>query len=135
MDIIAQIDRWADVHPGKVAHQSGGQRLTYKELRQQSDKLADHLSRALPDDNSPVVILGHKQAEMTIGIIACIKAGHPYIPLESYFPEQRIQAVVDTAKAALVLTVEKISEILSTTKENPEFKPRLRKANDPWYII
>ena len=105
MDIIARIDRWAEVHPNKVAHKSGGQTLTYKELLHQSNTLADHLSRTLQNDNSPIVILGHKQIEMTIGFIASIKAGHPYIPLESYFPEQRVQTVVDTAQASLVLTV------------------------------
>ncbi len=135
MDIIAQIDRWAEMYPEKVAHQSGGQTLTYKELAHQSNQLADHLARALPDDNSPIVILGHKQVEMTVGFIACIKAGHPYIPLESYFPQQRIQTVVNTAQAALVLTVEEIREILNTTQENPDFKIRVRKPQDPWYII
>jgi D-alanine--poly(phosphoribitol) ligase subunit 1 len=135
MDIIAQIDRWAEVYPDKVAHKSGGQTLTYKELFHQSNKLAGYLSRTLPDDNSPIVILGHKQVEMTVGFIASIKAGHPYIPLESYFPEQRIQTVVDTAQASLILTVEKIREILETEKENPNFTPRKRKPDDPWYII
>lgn len=135
MDIIAQIDRWAEVYPNKVAHKSGGQTLTYKELLHQSNKLADYLSRTLPDDNSPIVILGHKQIEMTVGFIASIKAGHPYIPLESYFPEQRVQTVVNTAQAALVLTVEKIQEILKAEKENQNFKLRKRKPDDPWYII
>ena len=135
MDIIAQIDRWANVYPNKVAHKSGGQTLTYKELFHQSNKLAGYLSRTLSDDNSPVVLLGHKQIEMTIGFIACIKAGHPYIPLESYFPEQRIQTVIETAQAKLILNVEKINEILATEKENPNFKARERKPNDPWYII
>jgi D-alanine--poly(phosphoribitol) ligase subunit 1 len=135
MDIIARIDRWAEIYPHQVAHKSGGQTLTYRELFHQSNKLADYLSRALPDDNSPIVLLGHKQIEMTIGFIASIKAGHPYIPLESYFPEQRVQTVVDTAQASLVLTVEKIREVLETAKENPDFKIRERKQDDPWYII
>lgn len=135
MDIIARIDRWADTCPDKAAHKSGGQTLTYKELTIQSNILADFISRTLPEDNSPVVLLGHKQIEMTVGFIACIKAGHPYIPLESHYPEQRVQSVLETAQAGLTLTVEQIREILNTSQENPDFKIRSRKQDDPWYII
>ncbi len=135
MDIIAQIDGWAKTQPEKAAHKTGGQTLTYGQLFSESNKLAEYLMNALPDDNSPIVILGHKQVEMTIGFIASIKAGHPYIPLESYFPEQRIQTVAETAQASLILTVEKIREVLDGAKENPNFTPRVRKPDDPWYII
>ncbi|MCC7119534.1 MAG: D-alanine--poly(phosphoribitol) ligase subunit DltA [Anaerolineales bacterium] len=135
MDIIAQIDRWADVYPDKVAHKSGGQTLTYRQLLRQSNQLAEYIARALPEDNSPVVLLGHKQNEMVVGFIACAKAGHPYIPLESYFPQQRVQAVVETAQAKLILTVEKIREILVSTPVDVAFAPRERKPADPWYII
>jgi D-alanine--poly(phosphoribitol) ligase subunit 1 len=135
MDIIQRIDDWAKVHPQRVAHKSSGQTLTYGELALQSNKLADHLSRALPDDGSPVVLLGHKEIEMTIAFIGCIKSGHPYVPLESSLPEQRVTAVVETAQSPLVLTVEKIREILETNVENPELKIRTRKPDDVWYII
>ncbi|MFN8411485.1 MAG: D-alanine--poly(phosphoribitol) ligase subunit DltA [Anaerolineales bacterium] len=135
MDIIEQIDRWAKVYPDKVAHKSGGQTLTYRELFIQSNKLADYLSRTLPNDNSPIVLSGHKQIEMVIGFIGVIKSGHPYIPLESYLPEKRVQVVVETAEASLVLSVEKIREILDTTPENPAFQRQSRKPDDAWYII
>src|SRR3990172_6967633 len=125
MDIIEQIDHWAQVNPEKAAHISSGQTLTYAGLFVQSNKLAEYLMNDLPDDNSPIVILGHKHVEMTIGFIASIKSGHPYIPLESHFPEQRVNTVVETAQASLVLTVEKIQEVLDGAKENPAFKPRV----------
>lgn len=135
MDIIKQIDHWAQVQPEKVAHKSSGQTLSYQELFIQSNKLAEYLMQALPNDNSPIVILGHKHIEMTIGFIACAKSGHPYIPLENYFPEQRIKTVVDTAQASMVLTVEKIRDVLDGAKENLNFTPRERKQDDAWYII
>ncbi len=135
MDIIERIDNWAQVYPERVAHVSGEQRLTYKELKAQSDKLAGYLSQALPNDGSPIVILGHKQVEMTIGFIGCAKAGHPYVPLESSFPEQRVKTVVETAQASLILTVEEIRKILETTEENPKFENRKREMEDVWYII
>lgn len=135
MDIIERIDRWSEVYPLKAAHISSGRMLTYKELKTQSDKLAGYLSRALPDDNSPIVILGHKEIEMTIGFIASIKSGHPYIPLEDSFPEQRVKLAAETAQASLILTVEKIQEALDTTPDHPKFEMRKRKADDIWYII
>src|SRR5690349_8145814 len=135
MDIIQKIDDWARIHPERVAHKSSGRTLTYRDLSVQSNKLADHLSRALPSDGSPVVLLGHKEIEMTAAFIGCIKAGHPYIPLESSLPEQRVRTVVETAQSPLVLTVEDIRRIVETTEEKPDFKIRGRAADEVWYII
>jgi D-alanine--poly(phosphoribitol) ligase subunit 1 len=135
MDIIQKIDEWAKVHPRRVAHKSSGRTLTYGELAAQSNKLADHLVRALPADGSPVVLLGHKEIEMTVAFMACIKAGHPYVPLESSLPEQRVKAVVETAQSPLVLTVEEIRGILETSEEKPGFQIRNRALEDVWYII
>jgi len=65
-------------------HISAGHILSYRELDQNSDSLAAHLSTLLPDDHSPVVVIGHKEPEMLVAFLAVIKSGHPYYPHRHY---------------------------------------------------
>ncbi|HEX2697831.1 MAG TPA: D-alanine--poly(phosphoribitol) ligase subunit DltA [Anaerolineales bacterium] len=134
MELIEKIEGWGQICPERSAHISGSQVLSYRELIEKSNKLASFLASNLPDDGSPIAILGHKQTEMLVGFIGCIKAGHPYIPLDTSLPDQRIKAIVETAKATL-LTPKRIGEIVETTKEAPPFTMRKPKPDDPWYII
>lgn len=134
MDLIELVDQWGRQYPDRAAHVSGANVLTYEELRRQSNKLAAFLSRKLPANRGPVAILGHKQNEMLVGFIGSAKAGHPYIPLDSSLPSQRVRTIVETAQAWL-LPVEQLAEILAddTVPSTAERTPL--GADDVWYII
>jgi D-alanine--poly(phosphoribitol) ligase subunit 1 len=134
MDLIAQVDRWGQLHPQGIAHISGTSVLTYGQLKSWSDRFARHLSKSLPTDGSPVAILGHKEPEMPAGFLGCIKAGHPYIPLDQSLPAQRIKTIVETAKASS-FTVEQIRQIVETGPDETAFEVRVPGVDDPWYII
>ena len=103
MHVLDRIARWAAVTPDRPAHLSQGRRLTYADLRRQSDALAAHLACVLPDDRSPVAVIGHKEPEMLVGFLGAVKAGHPYVPIDTSLPEQRIQRILALANASLVL--------------------------------
>lgn len=134
MDLIDQIDRWGNERPGHPAHISGANVLTYGELSRQSDRLAVLFSRELPEDHSPVAIMGHKQNEMLVGFIGSLKAGHPYIPLDQSLPPTRIQAIVEAAGASLY-SAQRVAEMLAEdSAQAPAVRLRLL-ADDTWYII
>ncbi len=73
MDLLARIDRWGKETPEKVAHVCGTRRLTYGELLLRSDALAGYLVGTLSDDHSPIAVLGHKEPELLIAFLACVK--------------------------------------------------------------
>ena len=62
---------------------SGSRRVTYAELISRVRDLAAHLCRVLPDDGSPVAVVGHKEPEMVVGFLGAALAGHPYVPIDS----------------------------------------------------
>ena len=134
MDLIAQIDMWGDQVASRPAHVSGTEVLTYGQLKQRSDQFASHLSHLLPPDHSPVAILGHKQPEMLVGFIGSLKAGHPYVPLDTSIPELRVRAVVDAARARL-FTAEEVQEISRRVTPMKSFDRQRLAAGDAWYII
>lgn len=133
MTLLEQIDQWQRLAPQRLAHISPQSRLTYAELSQRSNALAHSLNQQLAPDGQPIAILGHKEPEMLIAFLGCIKAGHPYIPLDSSLPAARVQTILETSGAALLLTPEKIRALGSAPAEN--FQPAPLKPDSPWYII
>jgi D-alanine--poly(phosphoribitol) ligase subunit 1 len=136
MEIIERIDRWASKAPSHWAHVSGSQRMCYLELTRFSNILAGYLSKSLPDDKSPIVICGHKENEMLVGFLGSIKSGHPYVPVDSSYPLERIESIMKSSQARLMLSPKTISEVLRN-KPNVEIEHKHRKIqpDDPWYII
>ena len=116
MDIISQIDRWAELLPDKPAHISGERTLTYGELRRQSDSVANYLAAHVAG-REPVAVLGHREPEMLIAFIGCIKAGHPYIPVDTVLPKQRMERIL--AAASYTLTPDGVAEIARSTPPEP----------------
>jgi len=113
MDLLERIDAWRRLVPERVAHRSPHGSLTYAQLAQGSDAVAACITRSLPDDRSPVVVVGHKESSMLLGFLGSVKAGHPYVPLDTSLPAQRVERVVESAGAHLVLTPPRIDEMLS----------------------
>lgn len=132
MDLLEQIDTWRRRAPDRIAHRSPDGRLTYAELAQGSDWVAECIARSLPDDKSPVVIVGHKEPQMLLGFLGSVRAGHPYVPLDVSLPAQRVEHIVDSAGAQLVLTPTRIAEMLDA----PSGLPDKRLADtDTYYVM
>ena len=109
--LIARIDRWIREAPERTAHIVGGKHTTYRALGERADAVADFIRRSLPDDGSPVPIIGHKEPEMLAGFLGCLKTGHPYVPIDRTSPSVRRNAIIDAASATLTIDVERIASL------------------------
>ncbi len=136
MHILTAIHHWGASDPTRIAHHSGDRRLSYAQLSRDTESLAATLRRSLPDDQSPIAVIGHKQPEMLVGFLASVAAGHPYIPIDASLPAARVSAILETARTALTLTPEKVQALLAE-KDAPAVSAPERQiqAEDPWYII
>lgn len=134
MDVIERIDGWGQQFPNRAAHVSQGAVLSYGDLLQQSNKLAQHLLTRSPESRAPVAILGHKEKEMLVGFIGSLKSGRPYIPLDVSLPSRRVEAIVETAQADL-LTCEQVRGILDRAEVPTSFRSRRLGPSELWYII
>ncbi len=133
MDMLATIDGWAARVPERVAHVSGAARLTYGALRARSQRLAAHLAAVLPDDRSPVAVIGHKEPELLVAFLAAIRARHPYVPVEAALPPARIAAIVAAAGCRLTLTPADIAALAASATGTPPERPLA--PDDPWYVM
>ncbi|HEY0736267.1 MAG TPA: condensation domain-containing protein, partial [Herpetosiphonaceae bacterium] len=98
--IAAQAARRPDV----VAVQGQDHRLTYRELDQQANQLAHHL-QAL--GVGPEVIVGvclERSPQLVVALLAVLKAGGAYLPLDPAYPQERLHWMLTDARAAVLIT-------------------------------
>ncbi|MDT8916007.1 non-ribosomal peptide synthetase [Amycolatopsis sp. PS_44_ISF1] len=90
--------------PEAVAVRSAGISLTYQDLDVRSNRLARRLLALGLRPEEPVAVLMARSADLIVTLLAIIKAGGCYLPLNSADPFARQQYAIDTAGAATVLT-------------------------------
>ncbi|WP_439898772.1 amino acid adenylation domain-containing protein, partial [Pseudomonas costantinii] len=98
--------------PQAVAVRQGEQQLSYQQLNEQANQLARHLIEwgVGPDDR--IAICARRSVETLVGLLAILKAGAAYVPVDPAHPQERIAyllqdsapvaVLVQTATAALV---------------------------------
>jgi D-alanine--poly(phosphoribitol) ligase subunit 1 len=104
MDLINTVDQWAELTPDRQACIHRDEAINYRQLRDKTDALAVWISTMIPNDNSPVVVYGHKQPNMLTCFFACVKAGHAYIPVDESLPLDRMIRIIGNSKTKLILS-------------------------------
>ena len=87
-------------YAAKTAYICGEKRLTYAKLYEEAGRIAAVLKA---QGGGAVAVLGNKEPEMIISILACIMARRAYVPLEDNLPQARIAAAIRQAECTLVL--------------------------------
>ncbi|WP_046270840.1 non-ribosomal peptide synthetase, partial [Pseudomonas syringae] len=95
----AQVERT----PEGVAVVHGEQRLTYRELNEQANRLAHALRKQGVQPDSRVGICVERGMEMVVGLLAILKAGGGYVPLDPAYPAERIAYMLQDSAPAAVL--------------------------------
>ena len=135
--LFERLQRWADQFPDRLAHVTASAvstptlAFTYRELLARARAVAAELSRRLPDDGSPVIVLGHKEPEMLAGFLGAVGSGHPYIPLDDSLPPHRVEKIAAVSGATATLTP---VEIAALPPDNAR-DLRAPRADAPFYII
>lgn len=83
--------------PNRVAiRTSSGESMTYAELWRASEGIAGHLSTLGLAAAAPIVVRGHKSPYMVASFLACMKSGHPYVPVDIHsVPVARVASIAE----------------------------------------
>jgi amino acid adenylation domain-containing protein len=92
--------------PEAVAVVHGRTRLTYRQLDERANRLAQLLLSlgVMPED--PVAVLMERSADLVVALLAVLKSGGCYLPLHTAYPIERMQWILDQAGAPPLLTDE-----------------------------
>jgi amino acid adenylation domain-containing protein len=101
-----QVERTPDV----VAIEIEGQRLTYRELNRRANELAHYLSWLGVGQEKLVGICVERSLEMIVGLLAILKAGAAYVPLDPSYPKERLRFMLEDAQVSVLVTQEGLIE-------------------------
>ncbi|MEL7038648.1 MAG: amino acid adenylation domain-containing protein [Cyanobacteria bacterium J06592_8] len=91
--------------------------ITYKELNSRANKLAHYIQKRGVYPENLVGICIPRSPELLVAILAVLKAGGAYLPLDSNSPPERLGYMLSDAQVSVVLTTEKLNTEI--TKDIP----------------
>ncbi|PNW59511.1 UNVERIFIED_CONTAM: hypothetical protein BEN50_05240 [Euhalothece sp. KZN 001] len=98
--------------PHQIAIITGEQQLTYQTLNESANQLAHYLQQQGIQAHDAVGISFGRNQFLAIAILAVLKLGAAYVPLDPSYPQQRLAFMVEDSQAKVVLTQSEISEQL-----------------------
>ena len=117
-DTLVQCDEPVPIHgsfanrarlsPDALALIYCGEHLTYGELENQASAMASQLVRMGVGPNCLVGLFTDRCIEMVVGMLAVLKAGAAYVPLDPTYPDERLAFIVEDSGMQLVMTEESI---------------------------
>ncbi|MET0187622.1 MAG: amino acid adenylation domain-containing protein, partial [Pseudonocardia sediminis] len=91
-------------HPDAVAVVHGDDAWTYRELNARANRIGRALlARGLSPEDA-VAVVTERNLDWTASVVAVLKAGGAYLPIEPHFPADRIATTLSQAGCRLVLT-------------------------------
>ncbi|RLN91653.1 hypothetical protein BBJ28_00006476 [Nothophytophthora sp. Chile5] len=103
--------------PDAIAVYYEGKTMTFRELDEHSERLADYLFHIGVRPNQISGIFMEHCIEFVIAYIAALKAGGAYMPLEIVYPPDLLERVMEESKPTIVLTKKKYRNRLPAWQE------------------
>lgn len=100
MKVLESIEKFAQTD--RIAVECLGKCLSYKELKEYSDKISMYLLKEFGKDRSPIIIYGNKDNYILPVMMGALKSGRAYIPLDVTFPENRVREIVEEVKPKVI---------------------------------
>lgn len=116
-NIISLFEQTVSAHPNAPALECEGMVLTYTQLNEQANQLAHYLRSKGITSNSLVPLLVESGLHMIVSILGILKAGGGYVPIDVNLPAERIQFIIEDAKAVVAIVGSKFSHLLASINE------------------
>jgi amino acid adenylation domain-containing protein len=94
----------ASVQPDAVAVVADAETLTYRELDEQAERLADELRALGVDREQLVAVCVHRSATLLVTLLAVLKAGAAYVPLDPEYPPERVSLMLEDSHASVLVS-------------------------------
>jgi non-ribosomal peptide synthetase-like protein len=93
-----------EAHPDHVAVECAGERVTYAELDRRANQLAHRLRNLGAGPQKRVGVLVPRSIDLYATILAILKTGAAYVPLDTEYPAERIAYILDDCKVHTLVT-------------------------------
>jgi amino acid adenylation domain-containing protein len=97
-------ERQVALTPQATALVFGEQSLTYQELNERANQLARHLQSLGLRPETNVAVCMYRSLETVVALLAILKAGGVYVPLDPQLPSERLSFIVEETDAQILIT-------------------------------
>ncbi len=125
--VVDLLDRQAAATPAATALVHGETSLTYADLQARTDRVAAALADRGAGPGSLVAVALPRSIDLVVALVAVLKSGAAYLPLDPGYPADRLRYMIDDAQPAVVL-----DGPLPEQDPRPLVRPG---AADPAYVL
>lgn len=110
MNILETIESHAAARPHSPAFIMPAGSINYEELWTFSGRVAGWLAGLSLAKGQPIPVYGHKNILQPVCFLACVRSGHPYVPLDTNMPAGRISDILEAVNSPIVFATEDLPE-------------------------
>ena len=111
-------EKQVERNPEAVAVVFEEDRLSYRELNRRANQLAHYLRKLGVKPDSLVGLCVERSLEMVVGLLAVLKAGGCYVPMDPSYPVERLHYMIEDSAPAVLLTQSDVRESLPEIAES-----------------
>ncbi|WP_336155544.1 non-ribosomal peptide synthetase DhbF [Bacillus sp. 204(2023)] len=115
-----QFEKQAALRPDAIAVVYENQELSYAELNERANRLARMLISEGVGPEQFVALALPRSLEMAVGLLAVLKAGAAYLPLDPDYPADRIAFMLKDAQPAFIMTNTKAANHIPPVENVPK---------------
>mgnify|MGYP000098976600 FL=1 len=117
MTIHQMFQEQAEKTPDSIAVVFENSQITYDQLNKRANQLAHYLMKEGIGPEVFVALGADRSIDLVIGILAILKAGGIYVPIDPSHPQERFEYILDNCGANLILTQSYLKEKFSKYKK------------------
>lgn len=110
--IPARFEAMARLYGDRPALIAGARRVSYAELNRAANRLARAILTKCGPGSAPVALLFASAVSSIVAILAVLKAGKAYVPLDASYPQARLAAMLTDSQAQLVVSEKSLFPLL-----------------------
>ena len=116
-------------NPEAIAVDFEGRKLTYQELDEKSSQIAHYLKKKGVGREMVVGLCVDRSLEVVVGLLGILKSGGAYMPLDPYYPKDRLSYMIAHSRVRQVVTESSLSDNL------PNFDGEYIYLDKEWQAI
>ena len=108
MKILRAIKKYSETD--RIALTCDGESMIYKELDKISEAIAAYLLKEFEDERTPIILYGNKENYMMAVMMAALKSGRAYVPIDVSYPKERVETIQSEVKAKVIFDFSDLKE-------------------------
>ncbi|MCQ9635169.1 amino acid adenylation domain-containing protein [Chryseobacterium sp. WG23] len=119
--LVSLFLKQVDLHPENTAVVCQGREITYKELNRRSNQLANALLEKGIKEGMYVPVWLNRSLEWAVAILAILKTGAAYVPIDPAYPVRRVEYMLADTAAQIIITNHLLGKLLSENENAAVF--------------